>query len=46
MIICYCVKCKKKVEMKNPKEVLTKNNRKMLTDICFYCGTKICKFIK
>jgi len=41
----YCVKCKKKVEMENPSEFLTSNNRKILKGICSICKTKVCKFV-
>jgi Zn finger protein HypA/HybF involved in hydrogenase expression len=37
----YCVKCKEKREMNDPKEVTTKNGRKMTQGICPVCGTKM-----
>ena len=35
----YCVKCKYKREMKDPKEVTMKNGRKAMKGICPECGT-------
>ena len=37
----YCMKCRKKVEMKNPKQVTMKNGRPATTGTCPYCGTKV-----
>ena len=37
----YCVKCKKKVLIKNPKEVTLKNGRKATQGTCPKCGTKV-----
>ncbi len=39
----YCVKCKAKREMKNPKEVTMKNGKKAATGVCTVCGTKMFK---
>jgi len=41
----YCVKCRKMVEMKDPKERKTKNNRRMAQGLCPNCGTKVSKFL-
>lgn len=41
MAEAYCVKCKKKVEMKNPQEVTMKNGRKAKKGECPSCGTKV-----
>ena len=35
----YCVKCKKKREMSNAKEVTMKNGRKAMKGVCPVCGT-------
>ena len=35
----YCVKCKKKKEMKDAKEVTMKNGRKAVKGNCPDCGT-------
>ncbi len=37
----YCVKCKKKVEMKAPKAVKMKNGRKATKGVCPRCNTKV-----
>jgi DNA-directed RNA polymerase subunit RPC12/RpoP len=41
MTEAYCVKCKKKVEMKNAKEVTMKNGKKAMKGECPHCGTKV-----
>ncbi len=41
----YCVKCHKKVEMKDGKEVKTANNRNMMQGKCSVCGTKVSRFL-
>jgi len=42
----FCVKCKKKVEIKNAKEVTLKNGRKAMSGTCPDCGTKVFSFLK
>jgi RNase P subunit RPR2 len=37
----YCVKCKTKTEIKDPKEVTMKNGRAAITGTCSVCGTKV-----
>ena len=39
----YCVKCKMKVEMKDPQKVTMKNGKPATQGICPKCGTKIFK---
>jgi hypothetical protein len=39
----YCVKCKKKVDIKNPKEVKTAKGTKMVKGVCPKCGTTVCR---
>ena len=39
----YCVKCKKKVTMKDPKESLTKRGTKIAKGKCPDCGTTVCR---
>jgi len=39
----YCMKCKAKKEIKNPKEVTMKNGKPAVEGICPDCGTKIFK---
>lgn len=45
----YCVKCKAKKEMKNPKETAIKGKggkeRKAMTGTCSTCGAKMFKII-
>ncbi len=41
MVEAYCVKCKKKVEIKNPEKVVLKNGRPAVKGVCPYCGTKV-----
>jgi hypothetical protein len=41
----YCVKCKAKREMKNSKNVTTKNGRSMAKGTCPVCGTTMNKFL-
>jgi RNase P subunit RPR2 len=43
MVTAYCVKCKAKREMKNPKVVTMKNKRKAVKGTCAKCGTKMFK---
>ena len=37
----YCMKCRKKVEIKNPKAVTLKNKRPATQGVCPACGTKV-----
>ncbi|MBN1692817.1 MAG: hypothetical protein JW845_04600 [Dehalococcoidales bacterium] len=37
----YCMKCRKKVEMRNPKAVTLKNGRPATQGTCPSCGTKV-----
>lgn len=39
----YCVKCKAKKEMNDPKEIKMKNGRPATTGTCPDCGTKMFK---
>lgn len=41
MPTAYCVKDKKKVEIKNPKNVTLKNGRPAIQGTCPHCGTKV-----
>ncbi|MCD6148662.1 hypothetical protein J7J18_04775 [bacterium] len=47
--IAYCVKCKKKQEMKDEKEITMKGKggttRKAVTGVCPVCGTKMFKIL-
>jgi len=37
----YCVKDRKKIEVKNPKAITMKNGRPATQGICPICGTKV-----
>jgi hypothetical protein len=39
----YCVKCKAKREMTDPKEITMKNGKPSVQGICPVCGTKMNK---
>jgi len=41
MATAYCMKCKKKVEIKNPRQVTLKNSRPAVQGVCLVCGTKV-----
>ena len=40
----YCVKCKEKVEMKDPKKTKTSKGKPMMKGSCPNCGTTVCTF--
>jgi len=42
----YCVKCRKMVEIQNPKTVLLKNLSLAITGTCPSSGTKVYRFVK
>jgi RNase P subunit RPR2 len=37
----YCVKCRTKREMKNPKNVTIKGGKSAISGTCQVCGTKM-----
>jgi DNA-directed RNA polymerase subunit RPC12/RpoP len=37
----YCMKCRKKVEIKNPRAITMKNKRPATQGVCPSCGTKV-----
>ncbi len=45
-VTAYCVKCKSKKEMKNPKPKTLKNKRPAVSGECPDCGTKMFKIGK
>jgi len=45
MAEAYCVKCKEKVEVKDPEEVIMKNKMKAEKGTCTKCGTKVFKIV-
>ena len=42
MVQAYCVKCKSKKEMKDPKAITMKNGKPATQGSCPACGTKMC----
>ncbi|MFC1993133.1 ferritin family protein [Chloroflexota bacterium] len=42
----YCVKCRKMVEIQNPKTILLKNKSLAMTGTCPTSGTKVFRFVK
>ena len=44
-VIGYCMKCKKKQEMKETVEVTMKNGRKAMKGKCSVCGTGMYKIL-
>ncbi|MFC1995766.1 ferritin family protein [Chloroflexota bacterium] len=42
----YCVKCRKTVEIQNPKTILFKNKSLAMTGTCPTSGTKVFRFVK
>ena len=42
----YCMKCRKKVEVKNPKKITMKNKRPATTGTCPKCATKVFRIEK
>jgi len=41
MATAYCMKCRKKVEIKNPRQITLKNGRPAMQGVCSVCGTKV-----
>ena len=41
----YCVKCKSKQIIQNPRERVTQNGRPMISGTCPVCATKVNRFI-
>jgi hypothetical protein len=37
----YCMECRKKVEIRNPKQAALKNKRPAVQDVCPKCGNKV-----
>ena len=37
----YCMKCRKKVDIKDPKSIVMKNKRPATQGVCPRCGTKV-----
>ena len=45
-MLSNCLKCRKKIESKNPKIIKTKNRIVMLSSKCEVCDSKKSRFIK
>ena len=45
MTEAYCVKCKAKRQMKDPKDTVMKNGMKAAKGTCPTCGTKMFRII-
>lgn len=41
MTQAYCVKCRAKQEIKDPKTITMKNGKLAVQGICSVCGTKV-----
>ena len=41
MVEAYCVKCREKREMNDPKKIVMKNGKPATQGICPKCGTKL-----
>ncbi|MGQ9546832.1 MAG: DUF5679 domain-containing protein [Dehalococcoidia bacterium] len=46
MATAYCMKCRKKVEIRNPRRVTLKNKRPATQGVCPVCGTKVFRIEK
>ncbi len=42
----YCVKCKDRREMKDPKPITMANGRPAVQGTCVVCGTKLTRIVK
>ena len=41
MITAYCMKCRAKREIKDPKQIMHSNGKAAITGKCSTCGTKV-----
>jgi DNA-directed RNA polymerase subunit RPC12/RpoP len=41
MATAYCMKCRKKVDIRNPRQITLKNGRPATEGVCPSCGTKV-----
>ncbi len=41
MATAYCMKCRRKVEIRNPQQVTLKNGKPAVQGVCPVCGTKV-----
>jgi hypothetical protein len=45
-MLVYCLKCKTKREIKDPKNIIMKNKRLAVQGVCPVCGTKMFRIVK
>jgi pimeloyl-ACP methyl ester carboxylesterase len=45
-IEAYCVRCRQKRTMRDPRKIVTKNGRSALEGTCSVCGTRLFRFTK
>lgn len=41
MATAYCMKCRRKVDIRNPRQITLKNGRPAVQGVCPTCGTKV-----
>ena len=41
MATAYCMKCRKKVDIRNARQITLKNGRPATEGVCPSCGTKV-----
>jgi len=41
MATAYCMKCRRKVEIRSPRQIILKNRRPAVQGVCPSCGTKV-----
>lgn len=46
MAEAYCMKCRSKREIKEPKSVVLKNGKPAIQGVCPVCGTKVFRIEK
>jgi len=42
----YCMKCRAKREIRNPRSITFKNGRPATQGVCAVCGTKVFRIMK
>ncbi len=45
MVEAYCVKCRRKIEIKGPHDVTLKNHKNAITGYCPICGSKVFRIV-
>ncbi len=46
MATAYCMKCRRKVEIRNPRRIMLKNRRPATQGVCPSCNTKVFRIEK